>query len=409
MRRGSDADVWTRQVSKRQVAGCGGPALTAKPAPLRAMSTTSSTHEGNFNVEATSTSVTKPLHLVLLAPGSTGDVYPLLAVCRRLLLDGHYVHFAAHEAFRAAVEATNEDDSDSDSSRSHTATIAPGIGCTRQHDAIWHDAAKNASRPCRGTVTFWPVRGAPLAGQQGTVLGGSAAAELWASQLADYSAAAAAPVDAVLFNWFGVAGVHLAEFLGVPAIALWPGAPLTPTKAFPCPLIPSKTASGTGDATMLGYVVLEALLWRTAEAPINAWRQETLGLAPMRDERGHFAAMARSKCPVLYGFSPSVLPPPTDFSTRVIICGDWRLRVPRKWTPPPRLRQFLERPGTYTCMGVKYFFKKNARRCASTVLRLRFRGSSGWRRHRCRVHGRRSGGGLSRASCWRTWRRTTSP
>ena len=315
------------------------------PAPLPPTMAALCMPEAESNLDAASGGVT-PLRLLLLAPGSTGDFRPLLAVCRRLLLDGHCVHFAAHEVFRAAVEALNyDDDSDSDSrgsSCAHAAAAAPGGGCPPQHVAMQQKAG-----PCRGTVTFCTVHGAPLAGQQGAVLGGSAAVELWAHQLADYSAAAAAaaPVDAVLFNWFGTAGVHLAESLGVPALALWPGAPLTRTRAFACPLMPSKADAVTGDGALQGYLMLEALLWRTAEAPINAWRQGTLGLTPMRDDMGHFAAMARSKCPVLYGFAPGVVPRPADFPARVIICGDWRLRASRTWTPPPRLRQFLERPG----------------------------------------------------------------
>ena len=322
------------------------------------MSTTSSTHTGKTNADAASRRVTTPLRFVMLAPGSTGDVRPLLAVCRRLCHEGHCVHFAAHEVFRAAVEAANDDsdsDGDSDCSAAQTAGAAVPDGGPRQHDAIQDEAGKAASRSCRGIVTFCPVHGAPLAGQQpGAVLGGSAAAEVWARQLADYSAAAAAaaPVDVVVFNWFGVAGLHLAESLRVPALALWPGAPLTRTRAFACPLMPSKAAYDTGDAALRGYVMLEALLWRTAEAPINAWRQGTLGLAPMRDELGHFAAMARSKCPVLYGFSPHVVPPPTDFPSRVIICGDLRLRALRAWMPPPRLRQFLEGRGTCHLVSV---------------------------------------------------------
>ena len=301
-------------------------------------------HESESNADAASRGVT-PLRLLMLAPGSTGDVRPLLAVCSRLLFDGHCVYVAAHEVFRAAVEALNDDeDSDSDScSRANTAAAAPSSG----RSPIQHKTGEAVSRPCRGTVTFCSVHGAPLAGQQGALLGGSAAVELWAHQLADYSAAAAeaAPVDAVLFNWFGTAGVHLAESLAVPALALWPGAPLTRTRTFACPLMPSRADAVSGDAALRGYVMLEALLWRTAAAPINAWRQGTLGLAPIRDELGHFAAMACSKCPVLYGFAPLVVPPPPDFPARVIICGDWSLRPPRTWTPPPRLRQFLERPG----------------------------------------------------------------
>ena len=318
---------------------------------------------GNIAAAAHGGSVTPPLHILMLAPGSRGDASPLLAVCRLLMLDGHCVRFAAHEVFRADVEALNDGDGDGDSrddsvSSCCATAAAPGHACPPRRDAAQHSvggAASQPSRPCcRGNVIFYAVHGAPStpAGPGDVAaVAGAAALEHWARQLADYSAAAAAapPVDAVLFNWFGTAGVHLAESLGVPALALWPGAPLTRTRAFTCPLLPSQSACSAvaSDTALRSYVMLEALLWRTAAEPINAWRTGTLRLPPMRDELGHFAAMARSRCPVLYGFSPRVVPPPTDFPARVIICGDWSLRASRTWAPPPRLRQFLECPGAH--------------------------------------------------------------
>jgi UDP:flavonoid glycosyltransferase YjiC (YdhE family) len=46
--------------------------------------------------------------------------------------------------------------------------------------------------------------------------------------------------------------------------------------------------------------------------------------------------------PVLYGFSPSVLPPPPDWSSEVHVTGYWFLDPPEDWTPPSRLVAFLE-------------------------------------------------------------------
>ena len=256
----------------------------------------------------------RPLSLLVLAPGSRGDVQPLLAVVRLLLRGGHSVRFVCHDAFRESVEALNADDGDGS---------------------------------LRGVVRFCRVAGTPRAGQRdGTSTSGAAAEEAWRQQLADYSAAAAlAPLDAVLFNWFGMAGVHLAESLQVPVLALWPGAPVTRTRAFACPLLPGLAASAGKDAALLGYVSLEAMLWRASEVPLNAWRQDVLGLAPLRDGLGHFAAMARAKVPVLYGYSARACPPPADWPARVLTVGPWSLPSPRAWTPPSRLLQFLERAG----------------------------------------------------------------
>ncbi len=196
-----------------------------------------------------------------------------------------------------------------------------------------------------GGARFAPVSGAPRAGRCGAAVAGAPADALWASQLADYTAAAAAGVDAILFNWFGAAAVHLAEALRVPCCGLWPGAPLTRTRAFACPLLPPAAAPPPGDGALRTYALWEALLWRSCAAPINAWRVGTLGLPPLPGPLGHYALMAERRVPVLYSFSPQVLPPPGDWPARVLPCGAWARGAPPGWAPPPALRRFMERPG----------------------------------------------------------------
>lgn len=263
------------------------------------------------------------------------------------------MRFVAHEVFRDAVEALNDEaeadsgegDSDSCASASTASGVAPRTDST---------AGATSSPRSRGAVRFCAVHGAPLAGQTGG-LSGASAEEAWRLQLADYRAAAAlAPVDAVIFNWFGAAGVHLAEALQCPAVALWPGAPLTRTRAFACPLLPLQPdAPPAGDENLRGYITWEAVLWRAAAAPLNAWRRDELGLAPMSDPLGHFAAMARDKVPVLYGFSPRALPPPGDWPGRVLACGAFSLPAPRGWAPPQRLLDFLQRQGAWSGSGAR--------------------------------------------------------
>jgi len=46
-------------------------------------------------------------------------------------------------------------------------------------------------------------------------------------------------------------------------------------------------------------------------------------------------------CPILYGFSPAVVPTPTDWPAFVHPTGYWFLDAPRDWRPPVALSAFL--------------------------------------------------------------------
>lgn len=47
----------------------------------------------------------RPLDVLIVAPGSTGDVAPFTGLGARLRADGHHVAIAAHEPFRSLVTA----------------------------------------------------------------------------------------------------------------------------------------------------------------------------------------------------------------------------------------------------------------------------------------------------------------
>ena len=52
-------------------------------------------------------------------------------------------------------------------------------------------------------------------------------------------------------------------------------------------------------------------------------------------------AGAAGAVPILFGFSPSVLPPPPDWPGYVAVTGYWHLPPPSGWAPPERLLEFL--------------------------------------------------------------------
>jgi len=55
-----------------------------------------------------------------------------------------------------------------------------------------------------------------------------------------------------------------------------------------------------------------------------------------------FAAVPGERPPILYAFSPWVVPPPADWAHDVHITGYWFLDPPDGWQPPPGLLDFLD-------------------------------------------------------------------
>ncbi len=240
--------------------------------------------------------------MVIVAPGSRGDVQPCVALGRGLSARGDRVRVLAAPGFRALVERH-------------------GLGF------------------------------APLSADPGELLG-SAAGQAWTSGrrlaflsglrevlwpvldrlLADVSAGAAG-ADLVLAPSLGFLGAHLGAHLGVPDVELH-YQPSVPTRAFPHPLLPNAGRLGPW-GRRLSFGVVDALAWQVLRPGIDRWRAETLGLPPA-GRRG-----PRRGSPVLCGFSDAVVPRPPDWPDRVHVTGYWFLDAGESWRPDPRLRDFL--------------------------------------------------------------------
>ena len=79
-------------------------------------------------------------------------------------------------------------------------------------------------------------------------------------------------------------------------------------------------------------------MWQPFAGPGNRWRRDVLGLPPLR--LGPFGRIHR-EVPILYGYSPTVLPRPDDWPHQHQVTGYWFLDRPGDWGPPPALVDFL--------------------------------------------------------------------
>lgn len=143
--------------------------------------------------------------------------------------------------------------------------------------------------------------------------------------------------DLVITGMAGLSGVFsVAEGLGIPVIQAHVF-PFTPTREFPSPLVP-KLPFGRA-LNRLSFQAMRQLFWQNFKAGDSAARQQ-LGLK-RASFWGPFRSLTRSRVPVLYGYSPHVLPRPSDWADYQEVTGYWFLDAANDWVPPTDLVRFL--------------------------------------------------------------------
>jgi sterol 3beta-glucosyltransferase len=155
----------------------------------------------------------------------------------------------------------------------------------------------------------------------------------------------------------GVAS-SIAEKLGVP---YWIGAgqPLTPTRACAIPFFPQAPGwlpFGRGLYHRSTYLWSAQLYWRLLLQPMNKARREVLDLQPL-SSNWLYEQLRKQAIPMLYYFSPTVLPRPADWNERNQLTGYWYLEDSRgalpNWRPSAELVKFLAtgQPSIYVGFG----------------------------------------------------------
>nr|WP_254896644.1 glycosyltransferase [Amycolatopsis sp. Hca4] len=263
--------------------------------------------------------------VVIVAPGSRGDVQPCVALGRGLAAGGDLVRVLAAPNFRALVET-------------HGLGFAPL-------------SADPAAVLGSGAGQAWTGGRRFLSGLRAVLR------PVLDRLLADVHAGAAG-ADLVLAPSLGFLGAHLGAHLGVPDVELH-YQPSVPTRAFPHPLLPRAARLGPW-GRHLSFAAVDALSWHVLRPDVDRWRTETLGLPPA-GARG-----PRRRSPVLCGFSGAVVPRPPDWPARVHVTGYWFLDTASP-DPDPRLRDFLAAGPPPVYVGFGSMQPADAERTAAVV------------------------------------------
>jgi UDP:flavonoid glycosyltransferase YjiC (YdhE family) len=247
------------------------------------------------------------MRITILATGSRGDVEPYVALGKGLAAAGHAVRLVTHEDFEQLV-ASN------------------GIEFWRVAGRVQEVAEGMAPLLERGDFRAIMAE----MGKQ---------AKEGALRLADAGLEACRGADRILGGIGGVySGTAIAEKLGLPFIQAY-YIPYTPTAAYPSFLLP-RGPIRFGTLNRLSYTLARQVMWQPMRAADSRARQEKLGMPPA-PLSGPFDSPAFRGQPVLYGFSPTVIPPAPDWGAHVHVTGYWMLDASETWTPPPALAEYL--------------------------------------------------------------------
>ncbi|KAI8894409.1 hypothetical protein BC833DRAFT_605042 [Globomyces pollinis-pini] len=256
----------------------------------------------NITPLVTKISKPSPMHITCLTIGTRGDVQPYIALCKGLMADGHTCRIATHAEYQSWIESFG--------------------------------------------IEFREVKGNPAELMQLCVENGMFTVSFMREALGKFSGwfdellischQSCQGTDLIIESPSAFGGVHVAEKLNIPFFSsmpmLW-----TRTKMYPHPMGMAEKNMG-GTFNYMSHVLFEQVLWKATLPHINKWRAESLDLPPVS------YALEQKTTPYIYSFSPTIVPPPNDWSDWVHVCGYWFLDNPDgdKWQPPESLSKFLK-------------------------------------------------------------------
>ncbi len=244
----------------------------------------------------------QPLRITCLTIGSRGDVQPYIALCKGLKADGHIVKIATHEEFRGWVEG-------------HGILFAPVAGDPTE---LMRICVENGMF----TVSFLREASSTFRG--------------WIDDLLSSAWKACQDTDVLIESPSAMAGIHIAEALGVPYFRAFT-MPWTRTRAYPHAFAQPEHKMG-GAYNYLSYVMFDNVFWKAIAGQVNRWRKKELKLA-----RTGLDKMQPNKVPFLYNFSPSVVVPPLDYSDWIRVTGYWFLDEGKEYHPPKAMTEFIKK------------------------------------------------------------------
>lgn len=250
------------------------------------------------------------MRVVIVAPGSRGDVQPYVALAAGLQRAGHDARLVTTSDHAALV-------------RSHG--LEPWVAAIDVRAELERPEARAAIEGGGFVRSFRRF---------------SEIASRGARLVAEQALAAAGGADGIIAGFSGLfLGLAVAEKLGIPLVQAY-NVPCSPTAAFPGALTAWLSFPPRSVTHRVGHRIARQAIWLTSRASGNAARRRVVGLGPA-PLLGRFESGTLGASPVLYGISPSIIARPDDWDERVRMTGFWFLDAEASWSPPAELEAFL--------------------------------------------------------------------
>jgi sterol 3beta-glucosyltransferase len=273
--------------------------------------------------------------ITLLAFGSVGDVVPYLALASGLESAGYQVSFVSSKKFEKMARNRVLDfrgiDEDPEAVLSST---------TGQN---W---LASSSNPLKLVFSTLKIMQRNLPRYAAHALRESKGADLIISS-----------------NLASLVAPHVAESLGARHLPAYP-MPVTPTRSIPNAFVPLNfDNSATNWLSHRAYHLSCSMLLRRL---INRMRRDVFGLPPTNSVEP-FRSIQKQAGPMLYCYSPAVLPRPARWKSWTHVSGYWFSPSISEWKPPRELVEFLEAGPAPICVGFGSMVDSDPARTADVV------------------------------------------
>ena len=248
------------------------------------------------------------MRITVFCIGSRGDVQPYVALGAGLKRAGHQVTIGTHETFQEMVETNG-------------LRFSPVEGNPRellQTEAgrRWIEADSNPFSFFSGLIRL------------SLSLFGLLTRDAWE---------ACKNAEAIVYSPLGLCCHSIAEKLKIPC-CMAPLQPVSQTTSFASPMFPPVALGKLYNVAT--HKAACQFVWQPFRKAFNRWRTETLGLPPY-SFWGPLTEIRKNNESLLNGFSPTILPRPSDWKSKCYVTGYWFLDQENGWEPPEGLLQFL--------------------------------------------------------------------
>ena len=273
------------------------------------------------------------MQIVIIAPGSRGDVQPYIALGKGLQNAGHYIRLVSHSNFESLVKSYG---------------LEFWSFGNDVKDAVENSEMRELTE--KGNFLLLMAKMAKEAQRE-------------ALHFAEGGLSAAEGMDLVLVGIGGLfIGTAIAEKLDIPLVQAYVF-PFTPTQEFSSVLTPKLPTF----LNHLSHQLTRQLMWQGFRSADKIARKKVLNI-PAAPFLGPYHSESTHNMPILYGFSPSVIPAPSDWNGNTHITGYWFVDESDDWQPPTLLLDFLQSGSPPVYIGFGSMSNRNPEQTAVLVI-----------------------------------------